>query len=284
MTDRDAQARIEELLMQRVTGALSAPEASALTQLLAQQSPEEVRQWEAAAAELTAALSFDARSTEDTLPAALAEKISGVGEALVRTTKKPAVPTVSAGGAASSTVAKTPRSGSRLVNWGGWLAAAAMLAVWVAGSRGPLRSNQDAPAVGPVVSVGAQLRDSLLNADSALVRLSWATIGDSSALGATGDVVWSNTAQRGVMRIAGLQPNDGKRWQYQLWIFDKKRDQKYPVDGGVFDIPPGAHEVFVPIDARLPVGEAVMFAVTVEPPGGVVVSTRERIALLAKGS
>jgi anti-sigma-K factor RskA len=70
--------------------------------------------------------------------------------------------------------------------------------------------------------------------------------------------------------------------QYQLWIFDKNRDERYPVDGGVFDIPPGAHEVFVPIDARVPVGEAVLFAITVEPPGGVVVSKRDRIALVAK--
>ena len=170
------------------------------------------------------------------------------------------------------------------MNWGGWLAAAAMLAVWVAGSRGPLRSTVEPTGVGPVASVGAQLRDSLLGGDSALVRLAWTTTADSSALGATGDVVWSARAQRGVMRIAGLQPNDRKRWVYQLWIFDKTRDQRYPVDGGVFDIPEGAHEVFVPIDARLPVGEAVMFAITVEPPGGVVVSTRERIALLAKGS
>ena len=36
-------------------------------------------------------------------------------------------------------------------------------------------------------------------------------------------------------------------------------------------------------DAVLPAGIARQ-AVTVEPPGGVVVSTRERIALLAKGS
>jgi hypothetical protein len=32
----------------------------------------------------------------------------------------------------------------------------------------------------------------------------------------------------------------------------------------------------------LPVGEAVLFAITVERPGGVVVSSRERIALVAQ--
>ena len=128
----------------------------------------------------------------------------------------------------------------------------------------------------------AQLRDSLLVLDSATERLAWTATKDTAALGASGDVVWSNRAQRGVMRIAGLQANDRTRWQYQLWIFDKTRDQKYPVDGGVFDMPPGQSEVLVPIEARVPVGDAIMFALTVEHTGGVVVSTRERIALLAQ--
>ena len=128
----------------------------------------------------------------------------------------------------------------------------------------------------------SELRDSLLTADSTTERLAWTTTPDSSAKGASGDVVWSGRAQRGVMRIAGLQANDRTQWQYQLWIFDKTRDQKYPVDGGVFDMPAGKSEVYVPIAARVPVGDAVMFAVTVEHAGGVVVSSRERIALLAQ--
>ncbi len=282
--DRETQARVEELLMQRVTGALSAPEASALQQLLANASPDEARQWEAAAAELTAALSVDARSPDDVLPAALADKISGVGEALVRTSRPAPSPSVATSPQMRSQPVGTAsgRAGRRWLPYSGWLAAAAVLAVWLGTSQYASRSANEAAVAGPTVSAGAQLRDSLLNADSALVRLAWSTLGDSSAVGATGDVVWSATAQRGVMRIAGLQPNAGRRWQYQLWIFDKTRDERYPVDGGVFDIPEGAHEVFVPIDARVPVGEAIMFAVTVEPPGGVVVSTRERIALLAK--
>ena len=137
------------------------------------------------------------------------------------------------------------------------------------------------PVVPAVASV-AVLRDSLLTRDTASRTLVWTATADSSAKGASGDVVWSNRAQAGVMRIVGLEPNTTKRWQYQLWIFDRTRDDRYPVDGGVFDVPAGASEVLIPIDARLPVGDAVMFAVTVEPPGGVVVSKRERIVLLAK--
>ncbi|HYW51242.1 MAG TPA: anti-sigma factor, partial [Gemmatimonadaceae bacterium] len=145
------------------------------------------------------------------------------------------------------------------------------------------RTAPTAPVVTPVVVASvASLRDSLIAADSNAAPLQWTTTKDSTAVAAGGDVVWSGRTQRGVMRFVGLQPNDRTRWQYQLWIFDKERDAKYPVDGGVFDMPAGASEVLVPIDARVPVGDAVMFAVTVEKAGGVVVSTRERVALLAQ--
>jgi hypothetical protein len=272
MTDREEEARLEELLMQRVTGALSAPEADALAQAVAGDRSS-LAEWDAAAAELTALLAQEARTGADELPAHLADRIVGVGEALVRTTR-----TTAQSPTAVTPLPARPASPLRSVAmWGGWLAAAAAMVIWVASPRATPSVPRTALAAN-----GAALRDSLLNADSTLVRLAWTATADSSAHGATGDVVWSAKAQRGVMRIAGLLPNDGKRWQYQLWIFDKQRDQKYPVDGGVFDIPPGSREVFVPIDARVPVGEAVMFAITVEKAGGVVVSTRERVALLAK--
>jgi anti-sigma-K factor RskA len=68
--------------------------------------------------------------------------------------------------------------------------------------------------------------------------------------------------------------------QYQLWIFDGGRDQRYPVDGGVFDVPTNATEVVIPIHAALPVLSAKAFAVTVEKPGGVVVSGRQHVVVL----
>ncbi|MCC6242837.1 MAG: anti-sigma factor [Gemmatimonadaceae bacterium] len=252
-------------------------------------------EWEAAAAELTAAMSEAHRSRSDALPTALASRLTSLGEAMVReqraaiggrettTASAPPVPSTTSVNVDIVPISRVPKRFG-MAAWGGWLSAAAILALWVSGvGRSSGGSNQSSAVVasGPSLSAGAQLRDSLLASDSALVRLAWKATEDSTAAGATGDVVWSERAQRGVMRIAGLAPNDRKRFQYQLWIFDKKRDQRYPVDGGVFDIPAGATEVFVPIDARVPVGDVAMFAVTVEPPGGVVVSTRERIALLA---
>jgi anti-sigma-K factor RskA len=77
-------------------------------------------------------------------------------------------------------------------------------------------------------------------------------------------------------------PNDPERAQYQLWIFDAARDDRYPIDGGVFDVPPGRNELIVPMHPTLPVARAVAFAITVEPPGGVVVSNREKVVAFAK--
>jgi anti-sigma-K factor RskA len=258
--------RVSELLMQRATGALSAPEAAALDAALAKLPAGEVARWELAAAELTAALASTIPDAEMSLPPALAEKVIGTGEALVRSQPR-----------AISAPRPQIRSRANPLAWAGWMAAAAAMVLWIATPRTSTPSPVESVAVS-----ASRLRDSLLARDSAVQKLAWTATKDSAALGASGDVVWSARNQAGVMRIAGLQPNDRRRWQYQLWIFDKTRDQKYPVDGGVFDVPAGTGEILVPIDARVPVGDAVMFAITVEPAGGVVVSTRERIALLAQ--
>jgi len=98
------------------------------------------------------------------------------------------------------------------------------------------------------------------------------------AAGASGDVVWSPDLQQGFARLAGLAPNDPTREQYQLWIFDSA--QEHPIDGGVFDVT-GA-EALVPITAKLRVAQPTLFAVTLEKPGGVVVSDQQRIVLVAQ--
>jgi hypothetical protein len=101
-------------------------------------------------------------------------------------------------------------------------------------------------------------------------------------VGGLGDVVWSAARQQGFMQFRGLAVNDPSKAQYQLWIFDAERPEAYPVDGGVFDVPENAGgDVLVRIDPRLPISRATAFAITVERPGGVVVSSRERLPLLA---
>jgi anti-sigma-K factor RskA len=234
--------------------------------------------------ELTAALASDALSSLDALPEPVSMRAIHAGEAMVRAQRVSA--TASGSGSPLSEVAPSRSSAvralpaqpiaNRVTTWSGWLAAAALFAFVMSDS-----AAESATPAAPLVASASALRDSILSSDSAVVPLSWTATADSSSLRARGDVVWSGRAQRGVMRIVGLLANDKARWQYQLWIFDKSRDQRFPVDGGVFDIPANGAEVFVPIDARLPVGDATLFAITVEPVGGVVVSTRERIALTA---
>lgn len=115
-----------------------------------------------------------------------------------------------------------------------------------------------------------------------VLRRNWAPAGDPAGRTVQGDVVWDARAQTGYMRFVGLRRNDPSSEQYQLWIFDGRRDERYPVDGGVFDVRGGEDEVIVPIRARLPVGTPLAFAVTIERPGGVVVSERNRVVVIAR--
>lgn len=171
-----------------------------------------------------------------------------------------------------------------------YLAAAAGLALaigaWIwASQRAPqvqiVKELVPAPAVTPIELPPAEQRARLVASAPDLETLAWTATDDPNGKGATGDVVWSAAAQQGYMRFVGLAPNDRAQLQYQLWIFDATRDQAFPVDGGVFDIA-STGEVIVPISAKLRVTKTAMFAVTIEQPGGVVVSKRERIVVLAK--
>ena len=161
------------------------------------------------------------------------------------------------------------------------------------------------PSSGPVAGVGGNVVARVSDAAD-VIRANWAGI---SAIGASdhaldkgvaGEVVWSDDLDEGYMTIAGIEPNDPSEFQYQLWIFDADRRSgdlpqfraeglpelltQRPVDGGVFDVRvTDAGEVIVPIDAKLPVGEAKIFAVTKERPGGVVVSDRDIVFLALRG-
>lgn len=96
-----------------------------------------------------------------------------------------------------------------------------------------------------------------------------------------GEVLWDASRGGGYVKLAGLPVNDPKREQYQLWIFDGTRDERYPVDGGVFNVRPDG-EVELWIRVPIPVRKAALFAVTVEKAGGTVVSDRGRIVAIGK--
>lgn len=153
-----------------------------------------------------------------------------------------------------------------------WLTAAAAVVLALVLRPGP-------PPAPP--SPGEQ-RAALLAEAPDTLRVAWTATDDPAARDASGDVVWSTARQQGYLRLHGLAVNDPAREQYQLWIFDATRDERHPVDGGVFDVDRATGDVIVPIHAAVRVSEPTLFAVTVERPGGVVVSSRERLPLMAK--
>lgn len=160
-----------------------------------------------------------------------------------------------------------------------WLLAAAAALLAVAGWWPRLVEFQPGTDVaGRVEQWRAQRARGQLLASAGVGHWAW---GGASELG-SGDVVWDGRQQRGFLRLRGFVPNDPERAQYQLWIFDAARDDRHPVDGGVFDVPAGHAEVIIPMHPTLPVGRALAFAITVERPGGVVVSARDKVVAFAQ--
>lgn len=123
-------------------------------------------------------------------------------------------------------------------------------------------------ATRPEVVPAPEVARTALLSEPDTVQIDWT---DPSGQGVSGDVVWNQRMQQGYLRIAGLPANDPKQMQYQLWIFDDARaaySDITAVDGGVFDIV--CTDAIVPIDPKLDVSSPSLFAVTTEPPGGVI--------------
>jgi anti-sigma-K factor RskA len=246
MTDHtpDAPDPVLDLLSGGATAGLSAPELADLRALFGPGADAEIAEWEGAAAAVALAATA----------APLAPLPPGLRARLEATIPAPAEPRTAA-----------PKARGPRLAWVGWPLAAALLVA--------LGVREFRPAVPPAPA--AALRDALAARDpAALVLEGTAPAGESAA----GSVVWSHARQEGYLTLRNL-PDLGDK-QLQLWIFDAERDQRYPVDGGAFDAARG--EVVIPIRAAVPVTRATLFALTVEPRGGVVVSNRERIVWLAK--
>jgi len=136
------------------------------------------------------------------------------------------------------------------------------------------------PLVAPLAGSTPGARRTALVQDAAdLVRAPWSAAGELEGRDVSGEAVWSTDRQEGYMRFVGLPVNDPSAEQYQLWIFDPSQPEATPIDGGVFDVA-ATGEVVVPIDAKLRVNGPTLFALTIEKPGGVVVSDRKRLVLV----
>ena len=115
-----------------------------------------------------------------------------------------------------------------------------------------------------------------LAAESGSATIAW---GDD----VEGDIVWNQEKQEGYMRFRGVASNNPAISQYQLWIVDSNRSGA-PVDGGVFDISATQTEnedVYVRVQPKLRIKQPGAFAVTVEEPGGVVVSNQDIVLTTA---
>lgn len=173
-----------------------------------------------------------------------------------------------------------------IFDWLGWAFAGLFLAVLAVNIW--TTRNQNQPIVQnppniqtPTPELTAKQKFEQILASANKIQAEWTQPKPDETNPLSGDIVWDNAKQEGYMRFRGLPVNDANKETYQLWIFDENQDEKTPIDGGVFDVNEKG-EVIIPINAKLKVKNPKMFAVTVEKPGGVVVSKREKIVALAK--
>lgn len=284
-----------DLLVKQVTEGLSSDEQRELDVLDSETASAYLRDFERAAA----AVALAASAGGEPLPAELAQRIARQADehftAVTGTAAK--VSSLDAArdarrDATSASPERAPRRSSPRSGAFGWLAAAACLVLALFGWMRPpapveappiaVTPPAIAPAVPPLPPAPpspAEERAAML-AKSDSLKVTLGPTKDPAAKGVSGDVVWDPATQKGFLHFVGLASNDPAVHQYQVWIFDAARDQRYPIDGGVFDVPADANDVVIPINASLAVSKVAAFAVTVEKPGGVVVSARQHVVAL----
>jgi hypothetical protein len=290
--------RLVELLVQRAVDGLNSSERAELKQLLSEERYVDAGRFEYTAASLLLAGDVENNAPEE-MPYSLRERLMAQADTVAssmepaprQAASQPRVisiagrsrSTAAAPAVSAQPVSKPAAPERKSSSWGaraGWFAAAASVLIALAGWWPRLQTGDDPTVETPIASTLEQERQQLAAQQGVLTR-TWQTTQDPAASGVTGDVVWDQRTQNGYLRFRGLQANNTDQLQYQLWIFDGERDERYPIDGGVFDIPPGQNEVIVPITAKLQVLKPAMFAVTIEKAGGSVVSSRDRIVVVA---
>jgi anti-sigma-K factor RskA len=123
-----------------------------------------------------------------------------------------------------------------------------------------------------------QKREQLIASAPDVIQTNWTSAKDDKRV--LGDVVWSNTRQKGYVRMRDMPVLDASKETYQLWIIDEK-NEKTPVSGGIFNVSrTGA--IIIPINAQLRINKPKLFAVSKEKAGGVVVTEPDRIVAVAK--
>lgn len=259
--------RLLDLKIMEASYGLSREESAELKGLVS-----EFPEWEGdESLELTAASIQLAGMSSEAMPAHLMESIGSEFSRLYP-----------GNGEESQKVAKSvnEKIGIFDTKWLGWSLAGAFGALLLFNMFSNTAVQDVVDQTPPAISEQQQLSE-LVNSSTDLVRNNWESPSPEKPLEFEGEVVWSESKQQGFMRFKGLPLNDKAKETYQLWIFDENQKAETPVDGGIFDSETGG-ELIVPIKAKLEVKNAQMFAITVEKPGGVVVSDREKLIGLAK--
>lgn len=283
--------RLLELLADQTIFGLSAEELVELKEL-----KEKFPDWEKEISlELTAAaIGLSALDVSDELPANLREKIFADADEFFGKTEESrevvnfapqAVEPINSPATASVREVVEAAPERPFWQWLGWAVAAAacvalVINVWSTRSPQP-EVVQNPPVIqSPTPQLSAaQERAQLLAAASDKVEIPLANPKNEKEI--LGEMVWSNKLQKGYVHFAKLPPNDIAKETYQLWIVDATRDQKTPVNGGVFDVSTTG-DVIIPVDPELTIRKPAAIAVTKEKPGGVVVSAQENVVALAK--
>lgn len=258
--------RLRELLADQAVFGLTAEEARELSEL----SDGASSSMDALTLELAAAAVLLAETPVEPMPEHLRTKILAQAEEHFAADVQPTF---------------VPELAPARPSWFSWLGwAFATIAIAALGINLYVTQNGSGtiakvdPTPTPVVLTPAQQREELISLAD-LARAEWGK-GNMPEMSVTGDVVWSDSKQAGYMTFRGLPVNDANKEVYQLWIFDETQSDKTPIDGGVFNVTADG-EVIIPIDAKLKARNPKAFAITMEKPGGVVVSDRKKIAALA---
>lgn len=182
-------------------------------------------------------------------------------------------------------VAGIEESGFSFMQWLGWgVAVAACIAlvanIWMTRiqPKEEIVVEKQPTAVIKEPTIAEQKQQLLASAND-VVRRNWSSPKEGENL--SGEIVWSNAEQKGFTTFRGLPVNDPTKETYQLWIVDETQGEKTPINGGVFNVSKEG-EVIIPIDTGIEVKKPKQFAVTLEKPGGVVVSKQEKLVAVAK--
>lgn len=265
-TTKNIPPRLIDLMVEDATQGLSPQDEMELSAALAQDDALRIEAEAYAMAATAVELSLTKPTQAEALPNALRTKLIETASKIIHTAK----PELKLTGTAATPTTKPAGFSFTDGKMFGWYAAIAALVALALVLVGPNASTSTGP--GDDVAAAQPTYDQLL-AQADTVTASWgfnADGGDEAYANATGEVIWNPKVQTGYMKLAGLPVNDPTEIQYQLWIVDPARDAE-PIDGGVFDIT-AQGEVIIPIDAKLRSDSPAVFAITVEQPGGVVVS------------